>query len=291
LMNMSSGDNPFTGSITIAPNTRVTLSGEDAFINASSFTNNGVLALAADQTLNNLSGSGTIDVGEHTLTMNNDRLCQITGAIGGEHSLLIKTGDGTLQIVNQAKGAVRAESFVISSGSLDMEGYFTGTLKVVNDTIEIEEATTFSPGVSLGAIDIDGDFILADGAVLLMEIGGKTFDLNDQLILNGQVTFEEGAIVQFALSDDSTYAPVVGDMIAVNMPKVNWTAVTFSSSDFSLSYYDDKEGLQYIKAEANNPTKRIPTKGVAAVPEPSTWALMALGVVVLFLRKRVRNLK
>ncbi|MBR5162227.1 MAG: PEP-CTERM sorting domain-containing protein, partial [Thermoguttaceae bacterium] len=27
----------------------------------------------------------------------------------------------------------------------------------------------------------------------------------------------------------------------------------------------------------------------SGVPEPSTWALMALGIIVLFLRKRVRS--
>lgn len=288
LMNMASENNAFTGSVTIAENTLVTLSGKDAFCNASTFTNNGVLTLAADQTLNNLSGSGTIDVKQYKLTIHNDQNSLISGSIDGEGDLA-KTGDGTLQIITSAEGAVRAESFVISSGRLDMEGYFEGTLKVTNDAVVIEDATIFSPGVGVGTIDIDGDMILADGAVLLMEIGGTTFAFNDQLLLNGQVQFEEGAIVQFALAADTTYTPEDGDQIAVKMPKVNWDTTTFSSDDFSLDYYDDAAGLQYVKAEANNPTKRIPAKGptAAAVPEPSTWALLILGVAGLyFIRKK-----
>ena len=288
LMSTSSESNPFTGNVTIAPNTGVTLSGEDAFCNAASFTNNGTLYLGADQTLRNLSGSGTIDVGTHKLTIYTDQDSLITGAVAGKD--LAKTGDGTLQIITSAEGAVRAESFVISSGRLDMEGYFEGPLKVTNDAVVIEDATTFSPGVGVGAIDIDGDLILADGAVLLMEIGGTTFSLNDQLLLNGQVTFEEGAIVQFALAADSDYTPEDGDRIAVNMPKVDWTTATFSSEDFSLDYYDEVAGLQYVKAEASVPTKRIPAKGPAAapVPEPSTWALLILGVAGLFFIRKKR---
>ena len=84
LMNMASDNNAFTGSVTIAENTRVTLSGKDAFCHASSFTNNGLLTFAADQTLNNLSGSGAIDVGEYKLTINNDQDSLITGAIVSE---------------------------------------------------------------------------------------------------------------------------------------------------------------------------------------------------------------
>ena len=293
LMSTSSESNPFTGNVTIAPNTGVTLSGTDAFCHASSFTNNGKLYLAADQTLNNLSGTGTIDVGEYQLTLYNDKLSQITGGMDGDGSIY-KTGDGTLQIITAAGGAVRAESFVISSGRLDMEGYFEGTLKVVNDTIEIEEAATFSPGVGIGALDIDGDLSLADGAVLLMEIGGTAFDMNDQLILNGQITFEPGAIVQFALAADSDYTPEDGDRIAVNMPKVDWTTATFASDVFTLSDYDDLAGLQYITPITDPTPKHAPstkgeTTGATAVPEPSTWALLILGVAGLLCLKKLRK--
>ena len=290
LMSTSSSSNPFTGNVTIAPNTAVTLSGTDAFCHAASFTNNGTLYLGADQTLNNLSGTGTIVVRDHKLTLFNDQLSQVSGGIDGEGSIY-KTGDGTLQIITAADGAVRAESFVISSGRLDMEGYFEGTLRVVNDTIEVEDATTFSPGVGVGTIDIDGDLILADGAVLLMEIGGTAFESNDQLILNGEVTFQPGSIVQFALAADSEYTPKEGTLIAVNMPQVDWRTATFASDDFTLADYDDVAGLQYITPIVDPTPKHAPsTKGdtaAAAVPEPSTWALLILGIAGLyFIRKK-----
>ena len=205
-----------------------------------------------------------------------------------------KTGDGALQIIAAAEGLVRAKSFVVSSGRPDMAGYFEGSLMVANDTIDIEEVATFSPGISVGTINIDGDLLLADNAVLLMEIAGTTFDMNDQLILNGQLAFEEGAIVQFALAADSEYTPIIGNRIAVNMPKVDWTTATFMSDDFELHDFDDLAGLQYLMPKVNPSPNPLPdTKGdtgAAPVPEPSTWALLILGVAgLMYVRKRVKN--
>ena len=48
---------------------------------------------------------------------------------------------------------------------------------------------------------------------------------------------------------------------------------------FELVGYDSDSGVLSVRLSAP----------AAGVPEPSTWALLALGVVVLFLRKRVRN--
>ena len=55
------------------------------------------------------------------------------------------------------------------------------------------------------------------------------------------------------------------------------------------------EGLMYSSDGGHNWSAAVEGKAVYAtidpnaVPEPSTWALLVLGVIALFLRKRVRS--
>ena len=190
-----------------------------------------------------------------------------SGDITGQYTLT-KTGEGTL-LINAAQGAVDVESLVISSGRLDMKEYFKGDL-------EINNSATFSPGNSVGTLNQTGDFTLDAGATLLMEIGGTDADDNDQLIVSGTTTYQDNSIIQFALASDSDYVPALGDEIEITMPEIDdWSKVSFSSYFFTIKGYEGGNVILGV-----NPN---------AVPEPSTWALLALGVVVLFLRKRVRN--
>ena len=190
-----------------------------------------------------------------------------SGGITGQYTLT-KTGEGTL-LINAAQGAVDVESLVISSGRLDMKEYFKGDL-------EINNTATFSPGNSIGMLNQTGNFTLDAGATLLMEIGGTDADDNDQLIVSGTTTYQDNSIIQFALASDSDYVPALGDEIEITMPEIDdWSKVSFSSYYFTLKGYEGGNVILGV-----NPN---------AVPEPSTWALLALGVVVLFLRKRVRS--
>ena len=291
LMNISRGDNPFTGTITIAEDTHVILSGKNAFGSASSFINNGLLEIQADQSLSNITGSGKIVFADNcVLTLNCDQLSYMSvpenTTFGGENVTLLKTGDGTLQIVTEAGAAVRAESFVVSSGRLDMEGYFQGNLKVGGDTLP--DGEIFSPGApdpddiaTIGTANIEGELILYDSAILLMEIGGTEMDKNDQLIIDAQnITFNPGSVVKFELADNTTYQPKHDDVIKVKMPYLwNKDNVAFSSQAFILSYYDSETGIQYLGVNPNY------------VPEPSTWALLILGAAGMYFFARKKRLK
>jgi hypothetical protein len=201
---------------------------------------------------------------------------------------IVKTGNGALKIAAAAEGLVGAESFVISSGRLDMKGYFEGTLQIGSDTIDLDETAVFSPGNSIGALDIDGDFILLDGDALLMEIGGTNSSLNDQLFVSGTSTFQPGSIVEFVLDPTSGYEPEENDKIGVKMPKVDWTKTTFFSQNFTLSNYDELSGIQYLGVHPDSKVVPMEDDDVPpAVPEPSTWALLILGVAgLLYVRKR-----
>ena len=233
----------------------------------------------ADVALNNLSGGSLNESGQIAvsatltvtgkLTLNNDQLTKFIGSITAP--IVEKTGLDTLQLCFDAQNAVNIGSLVVSSGRVDLKGYMQGGI-TVNDGI-------FSPGNSIGEATFGGGFILNEvGSMLLMEIGGTDAADNDQLTASLTDTrFASGSIVQFALDSESNYTPSLGDVIEVTMPEVNWNDVTFSSYYFTELGYDGTRGVQLLGVNPN------------AVPEPSTWALLALGVVVLFLRKRVRN--
>ena len=104
---------------------------------------------------------------------------------------------------------------------------------------------------------------------------GGTFDKNEWYTLTMDMDFfQEGGKLMATLTDVSLsgstadYSDLIGrvfsatDMIGL-----------LSSSANSWDYYGVFDNFSMVKR----------------VPEPSTWALLALGVVVLFLRKQVRN--
>ena len=205
---------------------------------------------------------------------------QWTGALvnNAQNASVVKNGSGVLRIDSSENNPTKAKSILVNMGELDFKGYFTGNF-------EINSGATFSPGNSIGKTFETGDFYLNDGGTLLMEIGGSSVDDNDQLIINGNL-YLEGGIINLALSEGSALGP--NDPIAIKLTSTNSENIiddvmgAISSYYFTgLSYSLSADGSYYQITGAINPN---------AVPEPSTWALLALGICgLLYLRKRVRN--
>ena len=238
-----------------------------------------------DVALNNLSGEdGTIDV-SGKLTLNNDQPTQYTGSIKAD--TIEKTGSETLKIYTGAEGLVEAQSFVISSGRIDLKGFMAGS-------ITIEDAV-FSPGNSIGEATFTDDFILGSAAsMLLMEIGGENPDQNDSLIAGGDLQFNDGLIYlaltgNNTLNHDDTFTAVLSgsssgddgfaeDLLSL-VRSYNFTDLEYVQLDESYGEeYKDKFAIRGRYVEPN------------VVPEPSTWALLALGVAgLMYWRKRTRK--
>ena len=188
---------------------------------------------------------------------------------------VFKTGNGTLQI-NAAQNSVEMDSLALNSGRLDYKGYFTGDIDVINGVV-------LSPGNSVGTMYETGDLTLKSGASLLMELGGTDASENDQLIVTGNIFLEEGAFVDLVLADNSSLGPnstFTAILSGTNSPDLadNFIDNYVRSSIFTdLQYAPLSNGLYAI-------TGRIDPN---AVPEPSTWALLILGVAgLLYWRKR-----
>ncbi|MBQ6617374.1 MAG: autotransporter-associated beta strand repeat-containing protein [Thermoguttaceae bacterium] len=216
--------------------------------------------------INLTSANGTefqVDAGKQAL---------INSTMSGSGKL-IKTGEGTL-LINAAEGEVDIQSLLVSSGRLDMKEYYTGALEVGLPD-DADSTAIFSPGNSVGSLEITGNFILNSGATLLMEFDNTG---TDSLLVSGTTTFEEGSILSLAMGEGTSVSP--NQQISFQLP------IGISSFDNAiLDYPSFLTNLKY------NSTTGIlsATVDANAVPEPSTWALLVLGVIVLFLRKRVRS--
>ena len=287
-----SGDCNSVGSVTVEAGTL-----DVAFDSLSTELNIGSIAMAentafkvtqgtvtfgeTDVVLNNLSGdNGAISV-DGVLTLNNDQLTKYVGAISAQ--TIKKTGDETLQIYAAAAGLVSASSFVVSSGRLDMKEYYTGSLEVGEDIGNGSYTTAvLSPGNSVGTLTVDGEYTLNPGSTLLIEIGKDEQGnvIADKLIVNGEATFESGSIIDIVLDDASSLAG--GETFEGVIITADNAASIFDDVKAAIrSYYFD-----ITVTQSGNDISLTARLDPNAVPEPSTWALLALGVVVLFLRKR-----
>ena len=202
---------------------------------------------------------------------------------------LVKTGDGTLQIVAAAQGLIGAESFVISSGRLDMGGYFTGDVEVGEPLPDPETGyttATFSPGDVIGAtINIIGDFDVHDYSTLAFEqnVSGMDKITADTVVVSDKTIFD---LTMYSYEPGAEYPILVQNSEA------------FSGNYASSSFWDSllspaSQPYWTLFVSGNTVYAKIkddaPIPPYIGVPEPTTWALLAIGVVVLFLRKRVRN--
>ena len=201
---------------------------------------------------------------------------------------IVKTGDGTLQIAAAAQGLIGAESFVISSGRLDMEGYFTGKVEVgeaLPDSDSGFTAATFSPGDVVGAVaSVIGDLDVNDGSTLAFEQDANGMDLLKA--------------TNVEVSPKSIFDLTMGSY----KPGAEYPILVQTSGDYEGDYADDafwnsllspNSRLHWVLfVEDDTVYAKIPVDSkfpgaVVAVPEPSTWALLVLGAAGLyFIRKK-----
>ncbi|MBR5160117.1 MAG: PEP-CTERM sorting domain-containing protein, partial [Thermoguttaceae bacterium] len=208
-----------------------------------------------------MEANTTIDIGEGLTLLQ-------SGGISGNYDLT-KTGEGTLQIYNEAENGVDIQHLIASSGRLDVKGVMKGS-------IQVKRGATFSPGNSVGTVDISGEFIADAYAKLLFEQDASGMDVltasSYDIDGDAEIILDITAIIPGATYDIIVNSSDAG-FNAEQGVESYWLGLM---SDFpyymNLSVVDNHMVRLYIDPNA--------------VPEPSTWALLVLGVVVLFLRKR-----
>ncbi|MBQ3351327.1 MAG: autotransporter-associated beta strand repeat-containing protein [Thermoguttaceae bacterium] len=231
----------------------------------------GKIVLTGDGTL----GTGTVTIGESgalefNVTGGEPKKMTISSKITSAGKIT-KTGDGVLQLYTAAEGLVDAASLVVSSGRLDMKEFFKGTLEIGN-------GAEFSPGNSVGTLNVDGAFKADAFSTLIFEQDASGMDS----LSASSFVIDPKAEIQLditALIPGATY-----DVI------VNTSADGFTTEQGSESFWTNllADGLPYYLnlSVVDNHIVRMQIDA-NAVPEPSTWALLVLGAVsLLYWRKR-----
>ncbi|MBQ3349351.1 MAG: PEP-CTERM sorting domain-containing protein [Thermoguttaceae bacterium] len=237
-----------------------------------SISNGGKLTAELDN-VNSATGTFTLD-NSSVLEFKTDSAdaSRFDNTIAGSGTIL-KTGSGTLALNGTDDKPITANSMTVNEGSLLFKGYYTGDLT-------IKDGTLFSPGNSVGTLTMDGNFTAESCSTLLFEQDSTGID---QLIIlsGGTINIADDAILELAMTNPvpgATYTLIdVADGLSGDYATADfWNGILSPVSGYAWNLYVDGNAL-YASIDAN------------AVPEPSTWALLALGVIVLYLRKRVRS--
>ncbi|MBR5710233.1 MAG: autotransporter-associated beta strand repeat-containing protein [Thermoguttaceae bacterium] len=239
-----SGNNDYTGNTTVSEG-KLILTGDGIKANSS-------IEIAKGATLEYY-----VPEGEKQLTFSD-------ATVSGEN--VIKTGEGKLKILATGD-QFQSDLFTVEAGELDFKGQYTGDL-VIN------EGAVFSPGNSVGHVDVDGKFTLVGGTLLIEmdESGFDTMSANSFDLDNGMISF--------TLTDDIPWGSSYDLLTATSGEEFEEGIIDRILNGQTLPYYFSL----YLAGDGNIVRMDIDRN---AVPEPSTWALMILGAAgLLYWRKR-----
>ena len=267
----------------------LTLSGNNTYTGKTTVSD-GTLALTGDAVKTNSSIEIADDAAlEYNVAANNTKQLtfsdNVTVSGAGD---VIKTGKGTLKIL-ATDGLFESDTFAVKEGELDFKGQYNGDLIV-------KTGSTLSPGNSVGDLTVYGNVIIETGATGLFEFSAYNEDpalqSYDTLTIgnDGSFVIDENSIIKlyFENNDANLWAAEGAEYKLVSDEDFDSEVLpTLGNYQGMFDLLGKDDGLYLIGLGAG-PIPPGPDTG-SGVPEPSTWALLALGVVVLFLRKRVRN--
>lgn len=238
----------------------------DYYLSQTTISNGGTLTANMDY-INSFSGTITFDGTDSLFTLKK-----------GSNTATIKSSEGNGVTDLNFNTASDVEAVSISSGRIDIKGTMSASLELQNDAV-------FSPGNSVGTLNLDGNVIA--NAVTLFEFAAYNTRSYDKLIINGDHSFIVGAdsvIELFFENDDSlAWAKEGAEYKLVDdagfMSKVTDLSSLLGNYSDLFALKGKPDGLYLVGL--GEPT--VP------VPEPSTWALLVLGVMGMFYVRKVRS--
>ncbi len=278
------------GNVTKLGDGKLTLSGNNTY-SGDTIVSDGTLTLTGDAIKDNSSIEIADDATlEYNVAQGNSKQLTFTDNVSVSGGNVIKTGKGTLKIL-ATDGLFESNKFDVEAGELDFKGAYTGDLNV-------KSGATLSPGNSVGDLSVTGNVKIDASGTLLFEFSQyndnpdmQEFDTlsienaSNELVLDAnsiiKLFFTSAADANLWAAEGAEYKLVSDEGFVDDITDMSNLLGNYSTL-FGLEGRTD--GLYLIGLGAGP----IPEPG-SGVPEPSTWALLALGVIVLFLRKRVRN--
>lgn len=320
-----------SGSMTIANNT-INTYGQIVNNSTSTQTISSGINLVSNTTVNAASGTvnltGTVNFGSYSstpmLTVTGSGTTMISGGISsgaGISGTLVKSGTGALQLsgTNTFTGETH-----INGGNLILDGTTSagnsltigsgGTLSGIGTAyghVTVASGGTLSPGHSPGTLTTGSQTWSTGGNYnwQILDATGAAGTGYDTMVINGTLDLSGIDAGGFSLNlwSLSAIAPDV-DGLALNFDSstnYSWVLASttggisgFSSSDFTIyttanngtaGFANPYGGTFSVVVIGNNLV--LDYQG-AAVPEPSTWALMAVslvGLILLVRRNRAKN--
>jgi hypothetical protein len=237
--------------------------------------NNSLAEVSNNMIVNN--GSAKVSTGS---VLNVEKNLQI-----GTQGTVDLAGGGVVNVGFNNIGSPDGAVSVSSGGTLSGSGTILGNLFVNGETQPgFGNGGIVSPGNSPGTLNIDGNFFLAKGSKLAIEIQGTDPELFDKLFVTGTAEFEEGSVIEFDFQNG--YLPKTGDEFAFiqttgSTPTLN-SLFSFSNLSPGFQYNTRFENGRFTLAALND--------AQPVVPEPSSIFLLGTGLFGLAAaRFRKRN--
>ena len=206
----------------------------------------------------------------------------ISGGEVNASSMVVKDNGSTLKITNGAVTVpeiTTANNLTWTGGSLDTQTV-TGNL-VQNGGVLYPGISTIVPAEVLGSYTQSSEGEIVIDVDQLNNVW-DTITVTGDLDLNGTLYINFLQNVEPAETDTYQIFNVTGGTLDASDVTLDFPAWYSYGNLWAL----DNNGVLGLSADPGPGPGPGPGSGV---PEPSTWALMILGVVMLFLRKRARN--
>lgn len=177
-------------------------------------------------------------------------------------------GAGTVTISNGSLIKVSDYAYIAAGGTLKGDGTLDGDVIVAGGSV--------MPGTSPGTLAITGDFTM-DSGILEIEVAGLGPGQFDILHIGGNAHLN-GGIIRFAFIDG--FLPHAGDVLDFLL------ANTLSLGSVGYEYSGAAPGFQFDINWTGGALRFAALSDAAAAPEPSTLALLGLGLAGLAATRR-----
>ncbi|MBR6437377.1 MAG: PEP-CTERM sorting domain-containing protein, partial [Thermoguttaceae bacterium] len=281
------GDVTGPGALTKTGNGDLTLSGNASTFTGKTTVSGGSLTLSG----NAVNSNGSMEIANNSTLVyhveaDDSKQLSFSDNVTLSGGNVLKTGDGQFKV--KATGTqFSINDFTVNAGELDFLGDLNGNL-------EVKSGATLSPGNSVDNLTVYGNVVIDAGATGLFEFSAYNAanpEYDTLTIANdGEFVLDPSSTIKLYFEgNDADLWAAGGDYKLVSDD--GFSSGIIDLSDL-LSNFNDLFGLQarpdglYLIGLGAGPIPPGPEPG-PGVPEPSTWALMALGALgLLYWRKR-----